>query len=85
VGREDIVGLAAQQQVQGRAEDFAEGGAERFIEVGRGPAAQREAAGRVFLPKSGGRTWMEQVPMLVRSPVSKAGTEHGTRRENHEA
>jgi hypothetical protein len=50
---EDLVGLAAKQQVKGPAENFAQGGAERFIEVGGGPAAQREAAGRVFLRAAG--------------------------------
>src|SRR5262249_41692428 len=49
VRREDIVGLAAEQQVEGPAEDLAEGAAERLVEMRRRPAAQREAAGRVFL------------------------------------
>jgi hypothetical protein len=44
--REDVVGLAAQQQVEGPAEDLAQGSAEGFVEVGGGPAAQREPAGR---------------------------------------
>src|SRR5579862_5623924 len=46
---EDVVGLAAQQQVEGTAEDLAHGGARGLVEVGGNPTAERKAAGRVFL------------------------------------
>src|SRR5262249_7350294 len=53
VRREDLVGLAAEQQVERAAKDLAHGAAERRVEVRRGPAAEREAAGRVLLRATG--------------------------------
>src|SRR5579862_3364554 len=53
VRREDVVGLAAEQQVERPAEDIAHGAAQRLVEMGGGPAAEGEAAGRVLLRAAG--------------------------------
>jgi hypothetical protein len=39
VRSEDVTGLAAKQQVEGAPEDFAQASAERFVKLGRSPAA----------------------------------------------
>jgi len=41
--RENTVGFLAKQQVEGPAEDFAQGCAERFVEVGGGPNRQERS------------------------------------------
>jgi hypothetical protein len=48
VGGKDVVGLAAEQEIERRREGLAHGGADDVVPICRGPAAIFEAAGGVF-------------------------------------
>src|SRR5579863_85439 len=50
---ENVVGLAAEQQIKRPAENFAERSAERLVKIRGGPAAELKAAGRVLLRAAG--------------------------------
>src|SRR6202035_6010253 len=53
VRREDVVSFAPEEQIEGAAKNLAHGPAELGIEMRKSPAAEREAAGRVFAGSAG--------------------------------